>query len=350
MVFYIHGSTLEGKMRFLTVEQLALQLEISEQAIYQKIKSDGYGTVDVAYKTPMLVYQRDDFKQAYVISSLNMKGGCGKTTITTHLASLYSKLGFKVLLIDTDHQNQCHFFFSEPENGFEFDLVHALSGEKNISDCVKTVKTSTSSIDIITSSYQVSIFSAGFSKKDKIASVIEEIKKDYHFIFLDTSPAFDIINQNVAIASDYILIPVTPTKLNVEGMSHNFDALQNVAKIPMDRIIGIVPSIVDLNAAQQREYMTRFLKLYGNYDLLEDDEIRSEDRPGKKEEKAIKKTFQAILNDVNYNGILCGSFIPQSPLFASAADFGSTVLDSQEKSNASQSIKRLGWELLRRIK
>jgi cellulose biosynthesis protein BcsQ len=57
---------------------------------------------------------------------MNLKDGCGKTTIASHLAALLSILDFKVLLIDTDHQNQCRLFF--PERSYENTLLDALEG------------------------------------------------------------------------------------------------------------------------------------------------------------------------------------------------------------------------------
>lgn len=38
----------------------------------------------------------------FVIAVANTKGGCGKTTVATHLAAHYARLGFKTALVDLD--------------------------------------------------------------------------------------------------------------------------------------------------------------------------------------------------------------------------------------------------------
>ncbi len=48
---------------------------------------------------------------------LNAKGGSGKTTIATNLASLYAQAGFKTAILDYDPQGSSHYWGSLRENG-----------------------------------------------------------------------------------------------------------------------------------------------------------------------------------------------------------------------------------------
>ncbi len=41
---------------------------------------------------------------------LNAKGGSGKTTIATNLASLYASAGFKTAILDYDPQGSSHYW------------------------------------------------------------------------------------------------------------------------------------------------------------------------------------------------------------------------------------------------
>jgi chromosome partitioning protein len=40
----------------------------------------------------------------HVIAVVNLKGGCGKTTVSTHLAARFARLGHRPLLVDLDKQ------------------------------------------------------------------------------------------------------------------------------------------------------------------------------------------------------------------------------------------------------
>ena len=323
----------------MTVEEYAKQNNVTEKRAYDLVKERNLLEVNIAHKTPKLVYDKSILKKGYVISTLNLKGGCGKTTLTVHISILLSKLGFKVLLVDSDHQNQCQFFF--PEQQYNFDLTHVLSNEKLINECIyKNIQTETSELDILFSSNEVALFASKLKDQNQLANKLSEIKSQYDFICIDTAPSFDIVNINVANASDFIIIPSSPSRLHAEGMTHNFKALQQVAKINLDKIIGIVPSIVNLAKAQHRAYMKLFLKEFANTTI--DENIENE-------KTAIENAYLKISKDINYSGLLFGSFIPESTPLSNVTDENSNVFDRYEKSNGSQALKKLTWEILRRM-
>lgn len=52
----------------------------------------------------------------FIISVLNQKGGAGKTTIATHLASYFHMNGYKTLLVDSDPQGSARDWSASREN------------------------------------------------------------------------------------------------------------------------------------------------------------------------------------------------------------------------------------------
>ncbi|WNO10207.1 ParA family protein [Teredinibacter sp. KSP-S5-2] len=70
----------------------------------------------------------------------NPKGGCGKTTIATHLAGFYSSQGFNVLLVDHDAQRSSSDWLAvRPKGCSPIDLVAASADtptQTNGADCV----------------------------------------------------------------------------------------------------------------------------------------------------------------------------------------------------------------------
>lgn len=55
---------------------------------------------------------------------VNPKGGCGKTTIATHLAGYYANSGASIMLIDHDTQKSCSDWFnSRPQKKSQIELI-----------------------------------------------------------------------------------------------------------------------------------------------------------------------------------------------------------------------------------
>lgn len=296
-------------MKYLTVEDYAKNENVTSKTIYEHVKHKKLAEINIKQDLPKLVYNSASKKFTEIIAFMNLKGGAGKTTISVHTAAMLSKLNFKVLLIDTDHQNQCRLFF--PDQHYDYSLKTVLAEEAPITDCIYTTQTETSNIDIIYSSYSLTLFAAKFYDQDKLKTLIDQVKSNYDFIIIDTSPNFDIININVARAANRIIVPLTPTTLHIEGMAHNFEALEKVAEINTKNVLGILPSIYNDKKAEHRAYL-----------------------------ELMREEYPHLLFDIQ---------IPQDTHLEKVATDRKTILDAREKSKSSQSFKKFIWELLRRL-
>jgi len=59
---------------------------------------------------------------------VNPKGGCGKTTISTNLASYYAVWGVNTVLVDFDPQQSCVHWIEVRNRAKKYAAVHGLSG------------------------------------------------------------------------------------------------------------------------------------------------------------------------------------------------------------------------------
>ncbi len=136
------------------------------------------------------------------IGIISIKGGVGKTTISASLASdLANNFGKKVLLIDGN--------FSAPNLGLHMDIVepaytiHEVLAKKiKINDTIH----SRFNVDVIPGSY---IADYDFNPL-KLKKEIREIKENYDFVILDSSPSLNIEILSTIFASDNLFIVTTP--------------------------------------------------------------------------------------------------------------------------------------------
>ena len=205
------------------------------------------------------------------ISFINMKGGVGKTTLSTNVAHcLATRENCKVLVGDIDPQfNATQCFFSGDkyieylknkgktildlfqENVANISTVDGVTGIKsfNYSD-IKPVKI-LENLFMLPGNlnlYQIEI-SAGSGKENRLKKYLDEINKIYHFDFviIDTPPTPSIWMVSALLASDYYIIPVKPDPLSYTGI----ELLQNIIsrkKGDLDlsiKCMGIVLTIVE---------------------------------------------------------------------------------------------------------
>ncbi len=91
---------------------------------------------------------------------LNPKGGCGKTTIATHLAVYASTLGLRVALADHDVQASSHdWIASRPRRCADIGTIAAYDGEAFEGPAVE------SSYDVIVHDLPASVATQGFDLK-----------------------------------------------------------------------------------------------------------------------------------------------------------------------------------------
>lgn len=206
-----------------------------------------------------------------VISLINMKGGVGKTTLSTNICHcLSSRYNKKVLLIDIDPQfnaTQCLFTGEEYIKHLEENkdtIISVFEEKRNIASSVdglaekkgKELKDISpvrvgNNFYILPGNlelYRIEM-AAGSGKENRLKKFIQEVavKNNFDFVIIDTPPTPSIWMTSALIASDYYLIPVKPDPISYTGI----DLLKTIVDDKKDafdlkiKCIGLVFTMVE---------------------------------------------------------------------------------------------------------
>lgn len=189
----------------------------------------------------------------FVISTVNMKGGVGKTTLTVNLATCLAKNhGKRVLVVDLDTQISATLSLMPPQEFAKVRRERRTLGQliykairptsKNqltIKDIIRPYICTVKGLDLLPGDIDlydeylvsemlhnraVSEGKHNFSEiwnnfeRQLIKGILEPIIQEYDFIILDCSPGYNLLTRSGIVASDFYLLPARPEPLSVVGI------------------------------------------------------------------------------------------------------------------------------------
>lgn len=241
--------------------------------------------------------------RAKVICFANQKGGVGKTMSVSATASILTKLGLKVLLIDQDAQRNLDMVAGK-------GLLEELRGEKNLAisradqeslsilnvlngDCsMKDAIVSSEIGDLVRSTNQLygwvgpellsldkakELIALGESGKEQLFQFVssqlenpqvveknfllertlEPVLEDYDFILIDTNPTLTLLTMNSLYASQFVVIPAFSETSSLEAAVELWETIQGIKFYSPWRkleIVGILRTKLERNTSAARRF------------------------------------------------------------------------------------------------
>lgn len=187
-------------------------------------------------------------EQTDVIAVVNNKGGVGKTTISTNVAGLLAHSGWRVLLVDLDHQGNAGLDLGYQYTDVDDDglaLTQAISYGQTI-----TPVNVRPNLDVLIGGGALEDVTRTLVKSARrpeprtaVGEMLERIlqEHEYDIVIIDCPPSNDTLQTAAVAAANYVLIPVKTEKASLRGLALTAKRLDAVLDINENvDLLGIV--------------------------------------------------------------------------------------------------------------
>lgn len=217
-----------------------------------------------------------------VISVGNFKGGVGKTTTTVLCSNESADKGNRTLIIDTDVSSDAsEMIFDTLTEVYEKEIPVAENTfyeGLEIGDLSKSIIHVKENLDMIPADWDLKEFDDFLYKKFGVSDeryfyfkeLLDKIKDNYDYIFIDVPPTINKYSTSAITASDYILI-VTQTQMKsfrkTVRYAEELGEMQEKYALDIDAL-GVLPVLMESGSEYDQNILLQLEDYFGKENIF----------------------------------------------------------------------------------
>ncbi|MCD6460693.1 AAA family ATPase [bacterium] len=162
-----------------------------------------------------------------VISVVNQKGGCGKTTTAVNLSDCIALHHRKVLLIDLDPQSNATLAVGMNDNEIKSSMYDVFCNNMSVRDIVQEIYPNFFFAPSRVTLTAVEQFLSGKEGRETVLKeCLQPVMNDFDYIIIDCPPSIGLLTFNALKASTEAIIPVEMCTFSMQGLGRLLGTLE----------------------------------------------------------------------------------------------------------------------------
>ncbi len=210
-----------------------------------------------------------------IISIVNQKGGCGKTTTSVNLAAILASRGRRVLLVDLDPQSHCAAALGVPEREIEYSTIDLLTDPPATPYGPAQVAARTWEVAyglrLLPSTVRLARAEApggglidAPDRDRRLRRGLESFAATVDCCIIDCPPTIGLLTFNALRAADEVLVPVETGFLAARGAQRQWTTLRAMAaRLGRPMRVRMVPNLLHPERPLDRDLLAGLREQFG---------------------------------------------------------------------------------------